>query len=303
MPHQVAELSLLRALWLQREIHRASRWRQREAAALLARSSVENCILGLYCLRGERPLEALRGENAHQAARMFEYLKDANVINQAIVDCLREEVGREDVGRRLPSAEAMARLVANAADDTLTSDIYKRLYIPLSTLFTHASGLALLRHVPKQAAEIRPTYAWTKRSPARTADACVGILAAAIARDYGLTPRRFLGYAATHVRRVIPPLPAMVGRQGTASLKARLLPRMLLQLLKGYLYFRSHEGLSAPYAERTARLRRTMEEVISNFELDVSDVARACILDQLILIFAGPSSDLGDQKQNDPPAT
>lgn len=41
-----AQLALLRLLRLQRETRRAVRTRQREAAALLARTSMETCILG-----------------------------------------------------------------------------------------------------------------------------------------------------------------------------------------------------------------------------------------------------------------
>src|SRR5437867_5714754 len=45
-----ARLALLRTLSLQHETRRAVRTRQREAAALLARTSMETCILGLWCL-------------------------------------------------------------------------------------------------------------------------------------------------------------------------------------------------------------------------------------------------------------
>jgi hypothetical protein len=286
----VAELSLLRALWLQREVHRALRWRQREAATLLARSAVENCILGLYCLRAEQPLQELRGENAHQAARMFEYLKDVGLVNDVIVDCLRAEAAQQDVGRRLPPLIAMARQVSEVSTDSLTTDLYKRLYIPLSTLFTHANGLALLRHVPKKHVKIKPAYPWAKRSAARTADACVGVLAAEIAGPTHVAFGYLRKYGLDHSRRVVPPLPAMVGRQAATTLKLRLVPRLLRQIVVGYMYFRSSEGAAASHEARVAHLRHTMEEVIANFGLDMSDTAQNCIMDQLILILARPTS-------------
>jgi hypothetical protein len=45
-----AQLAVLRLLWLQRQVRRAVRGRHREASVMLARASVETCILGLYCL-------------------------------------------------------------------------------------------------------------------------------------------------------------------------------------------------------------------------------------------------------------
>ena len=41
---------MLRLLWLQRQTRRAVRGRHREAAAMLARASVEMLFLGMYCL-------------------------------------------------------------------------------------------------------------------------------------------------------------------------------------------------------------------------------------------------------------
>ena len=46
----VAKLATYRLLWLHRQTRRAVRGRDRDAAVLLARSSVETCILGFYCL-------------------------------------------------------------------------------------------------------------------------------------------------------------------------------------------------------------------------------------------------------------
>jgi hypothetical protein len=48
---QAAQLALLRLLWLQRQTRCAVRGRHREAAAMLARASLETLLLGLYCNR------------------------------------------------------------------------------------------------------------------------------------------------------------------------------------------------------------------------------------------------------------
>lgn len=47
---EAAQLALLRLLYLQQLIRRAVRARRTEEAALLARSTVDACIVGLYCL-------------------------------------------------------------------------------------------------------------------------------------------------------------------------------------------------------------------------------------------------------------
>ncbi len=46
-----AQLALLRALYLQRLAHRAVRYRHSEEAALLARTAIDNVIVGLYWFR------------------------------------------------------------------------------------------------------------------------------------------------------------------------------------------------------------------------------------------------------------
>ena len=59
----VAQLALVRLLYLQTQTRRSTRARHREASVLLARSSLEACILGLYCLHAQDPVPALRAAN------------------------------------------------------------------------------------------------------------------------------------------------------------------------------------------------------------------------------------------------
>ncbi|PZG01485.1 hypothetical protein C1I99_07030 [Micromonospora deserti] len=59
----------MRLLWLQRETRRAVRTRQREAAALLARTSMETCILGLWCLHNPTAASKLRTSEFNDLVR------------------------------------------------------------------------------------------------------------------------------------------------------------------------------------------------------------------------------------------
>jgi hypothetical protein len=58
-----AKLALLRLLWLQRQTRSAARHRNGEATVLLARSLVEACILGLYCLHKPDAIPRLKAAN------------------------------------------------------------------------------------------------------------------------------------------------------------------------------------------------------------------------------------------------
>jgi hypothetical protein len=55
-----AQFAMLRLLFLQRDTRRAVRTRQREATGLLARTSMETCILGLWCLHKPDAASKLR---------------------------------------------------------------------------------------------------------------------------------------------------------------------------------------------------------------------------------------------------
>jgi hypothetical protein len=69
-----AQLAVLRLLWLQRRIRRAVRSRRGEEAALLARSAVDACIIGLYCLHSGTAVADLSAANNSAAGRVMGYL-------------------------------------------------------------------------------------------------------------------------------------------------------------------------------------------------------------------------------------
>src|SRR4051812_45141854 len=78
----LARLALLRLLFLQRETRRAVRTRQREAAALVARTGIETCILGLWCLYVPDAASRLRASEYKTAAAMLTFLSSTGLLPQ-----------------------------------------------------------------------------------------------------------------------------------------------------------------------------------------------------------------------------
>jgi hypothetical protein len=80
-----ARLALLRLLWLQHETRRAVRTRQRESAALLARTSMETCILGLWCLHNPDAATKLRTSEIKTAPAMLTFLSSTGLIPDTLI--------------------------------------------------------------------------------------------------------------------------------------------------------------------------------------------------------------------------
>jgi hypothetical protein len=210
MGRDAAQLALLRILWLQKQTRRAACSRQREAAALLARSALEACILGLYCLHAEDPVADLRAAYLKATGQMLDYLTADGFIPRDVMDQALRAFGTPKQG---PTVKAMAELVDAQTGGTVAADLYRRLYAPTSTFFVHANTASLLRHVDTHSAlSARPSFPWARRSAVRLADACVGILAAAIANDGGTPTAGFVSYAEAHVKRVIMPVAITAGK-------------------------------------------------------------------------------------------
>lgn len=68
---QIAQLAMLRLLWLERMTRRAATLQQRDATALLARSAVETCISSMYWLQTEDATSRLTGDNAKSLRKML----------------------------------------------------------------------------------------------------------------------------------------------------------------------------------------------------------------------------------------
>lgn len=289
-PLEVAQLSLLRSLWLQREAHRAFRTRQREATTLLARSALENCILGLYCLHADAPMEELRGDNARQVKALFKYLRDLGVVTPHMFEILAEEIGGSS-SSQLPNVFEMAQHVTTRLPTSPTTDMYRRIYIPLSSFFVHANGIALLRHVrPDNGVKVRPSYPWVRRSPVHVTDACVGVLGNIVATRSDSPSDLFVAYTSAHMGRVLPPLLALAGKSARWSVRWRSLPVAIRSLIEGRQYYQTSS--TVPWDDRARTLRSHVSRVLSVFDVPITPAGKEALLDEFVIAMIGPRPQL-----------
>jgi len=287
----VAQLALLRLLWLQGQTRRASRGRHRESAVLLARSSLETCILGLYCLHCPDAVADLRAANIKAGGKMLAVLGTAGVIPQEVINQALAALGPRREG---PTVRAMTKLIDAETGGTVEAALYDRLYVPTSTYFVHSNAASLLRHVKADGSlTYHPIVPWARRSPIHLADGCVGLLAGAVAHADGAPINLFLTYAETHHARTMMPLLVMAAKGlGRSSLKpARLIETTRIVLdLRRYL---SGPALSDPPRMREARLRAAYDKL--PLDPDVPAEAFRPVIDyfieKILSDFAAPAAD------------
>jgi hypothetical protein len=287
-PLHLAQLCLVRSLALQRQVHRAVRWRQPEAAALLARSSVENTILGLWCLYANEPMERLRGSVGQVTKGVFRYLAEGDIWKSKLIDLLVEEIGGSG---SLPTIYDMADTVRKEIEADLTTDLYKRIYAPLSSFFSHANGLVLMRHIKSNGSpRYRPSYPWHRRGPVRVADACLGVMALAVSvrlEEPSGVAGLFANYADAHMSRSLAPLPVMAGRGIRRSFKWRRVPIAIERFRDGVRYYHSAKGKSDPWETREERVRSDITKIMSVLEPDEPTNVFPKMVDILVTMLVG----------------
>jgi Family of unknown function (DUF5677) len=290
-----ARLALLRLLWLQRQVRRAVRNRQREAATVLARASIETLIVGLWCLHNEQAVSELDAASIKALRDMLTFLSREEIFpGQA--SFLPERVLNECIARlgqpaAAPTFEAMARQVDKAMGGSGALSLYDRYYRPTSTLAVHATAAALMRHVRSDGkVAARPGRAWTSRSPARIADASVGILAHNIARG-GPEARLFAAYARRHMERALVPL-AVVGAMSLAtSVPIAQVFRMFAAAVSLGRYIWSGRAAADPPDVRTTRIRRAYSEALDLAGVDVPAGALDPFIDHVTAMLAANAVD------------
>ncbi len=260
----VARLALLRLLWLQRECRRVSR-RSTECAVLIARSAVETCILGVYCLVSNDAVPSLKAATAKTAQNVLGYLVDDALIPNDVVDkALLAAFGSP---KQRPSLGRMAREVESAPNGFRAHSLYRRFYVPTSEFFVHANATSLLRHVlPDDQLSERPTFPWTRRSALHVCDACVAILAGAIPAGVAGSPGSLAQYAEAHMIRAVTPLGAIAGSGFRRSVKDAGLSRWLGVVRSArnvHNYAWSAQALADTPAVRKARVWALFEQAFS----------------------------------------
>ncbi len=212
---EAAQLALLRLLWLQRLTRNAVAERRAEDAALLARTALESCIVGLYCVYSGDSLAHMSAANYRVTGHTVSYLSDGELRSRTAIDNAVEALG--ELGPDL-NIRDLALWLEREQELGIASRLYYEYYIPLSHLFTRSYAFALLRHVqPDGKLHERPAYPWVRLSAARLADGCMGLLAANIADKSGVSPDPFLRYATAHLDRLVTPALAFTVRGALRS--------------------------------------------------------------------------------------
>lgn len=257
----IAQLLLLRLLWLQRATRRALSGRQHDAAALLVRAAVETCIAGHYWLCDDSDVELMRAHNARSLRRLLSPFADGDPISPALIDGVAATIASSTA--QPPPLSEMARIVARDSDHTLVTDLYERLYIPLSTVYAHPTGASLERHATRKLKlSERPAHGWTARSMCHAVDTCMAALALALAQRAGADQTKLVSYANAHMSRTAPPIVAISGRAILGGLRpTRLLSA--LRSMRGLLrYYDSGEAARDPEPLRKQRTEQFYSELL-----------------------------------------
>src|SRR5258708_34958157 len=93
-----AQLALLRLLWLQRRVHRATRLRAGDEAALMARASLETCIVGLYSLHSGEAVTRLTAGHQRGGKRLASLLAAQGVEAREALGTESTRLGRGRAG-------------------------------------------------------------------------------------------------------------------------------------------------------------------------------------------------------------
>jgi hypothetical protein len=282
----VAQLAVLRGLSLQRDTRRAALLRQRDATALLARVAIENCIVGLYCLHAADPVIRLQQGNVRDAGNLLRFLVTAGLLPEKVLD---EAVATFGDPRRPVNVSDMADLVAKHWRSPLTKDLYERHYAPLSIFFVHANGLALLRHVDRHnEVSVRPSYPWMRQSAVRLADACLGVLAFAVAEQMGRPNKEFGEYAQAHIERAMPPVLAGAGQMLRSAINWRAVPSAMRTGLKLRSSNLDDSNSPIPYDVRFERFRVGFKSMMAVIAVDVPESVREVLAEEFTRVALGP---------------
>jgi hypothetical protein len=276
---QIVELALLRLLRLQREAHRSAAVGAFEALLLLSRAAVETCIAGLYWLDSDDAGAQLTEANARSLKRVLQFLvQTLGVPEETLEDAVRL-IGEP---QKAPDYRRMSEVITERTGVDVTSPFYHQLYVPLSEMFVHPTGVTLLRHVdPDQKLTDIPDRWWTRRSATHTVDVCTAYLAWAIAKDADKSVAPFADYMMAHARRMFSPVVTMLVGHTRRAIKRSEWPTL----------FRSQEMLRAASVtykslqsdeEREAFAKELLNKFFRQFEFAKDDE----LLDQMIDVFA-----------------
>lgn len=250
-----AELALLRALTLERELRRASLLRSRESVAAMARGVIESVLRGMYVLvepddaRGRLEVETrghLRKMSVFGDARLGHTLHNAAVL-----------LG-EDFHRGMPDLRQVAEAVDNHygfhvfPEQRLGAYLYHDWYLPLSNLSVHPSLPALSRYYRFRTRIIRrkPWGIIPRRGATRMADGSIAYLAIALNDSLGRESAWLNRYASRQLKMANIPMVVLWMRAAIGQG-----PAILLRTAATAIRVRDAFDDNAPRAKRIDAIR------------------------------------------------
>jgi hypothetical protein len=278
---------MLRLLYLQREVRRSVRVRHREAAALLARTSVETCLIGLFCLASPEAAPRLHAAGMRLVAKLIRPVADAGEVPE---DLFAAFFSDQADAKYLPKIYDVAAKTVELTGQPLALELYRRLYDPLSMLFAHAGPLSLMRHVdPKDVVRTAPMRPWTGIAALRASDACVGILASALADARGISNEVLVAYANDHWTRTPIPLLMVLGQAARGSIQWSALPGALFGIRDMSAYYRSGQAHQDPPDIREERTRRAATRFFESIGGSVDPDQIDALVEALVAALGDPS--------------
>ena len=221
---EIARLCLLRVLFLQRETRRAARHAEREAAAMLARASIETAISGMFCIHVPGAEKLFNGEGAKRTKRLL-----AGVTQETDMAGMFDQAFAQGGSDKLPTVTGMVEQIKENGGGAGIDSLHTNFYDQISALYVHGGPLGLLRHVhPKtQRTRERPYSVWSARSAVHTSDGMVGLLAGTIAGKGHPDFTLFVEYETAHLRVTWTPLAFIVRGLIATRVDLRHVPAMI----------------------------------------------------------------------------
>lgn len=217
--NEAAQLAILRSLDLQRLTRASARLRQYEAAALLARASIEMAIVGMWAICDDNAIKVLSKDNAYSVEKLVMPLVGSLFLPP---DAIKNAVAKFDTPHRFFIGTPL-NAIKEAKGSPAAQSLYEMYYGHLSAFFGHGTGLSLMRHVGwDDQLKDQASFPWSKRSPAHLTDVCLGALCLVAAGPEHPDANLFRRYAVDHDQRTALPLGAIAGvhlaRDGGLSL-------------------------------------------------------------------------------------
>jgi hypothetical protein len=164
---------------------------------------------------------------------------------------------------KAPGVFQMAQFVDSVLPKSGAVSLYRRFYVPTSTFFVHANAASLLRHVrADDRLTSRPLVPWTRRSAVRISDACVGILADAVAHSAGQPSAAFDEYANAHMMRAFTPMAVVAGRGLRHTMKLKEMPVLIRTIRALRQYAASKQAATDAPDVRETRVREGFEPLM-----------------------------------------